>query len=60
MKTETLHNILLSVHLLGVFLLLIGLAIEMVALVGMRKAQSLEDLRGALYAAPAVGKTPTS
>lgn len=53
MSTEVLHTILLCIHLLGVFLLLIALSILLVSLIGMRRVDSVEKLRAAMYAGPA-------
>lgn len=56
MHGEALHNALLSLHLVGVFLLLFGLSIQVVALYCVRRATRVEQLRGALFGGRAIGK----
>lgn len=56
MSSDALHNLLLSLHLIGVFLLLIGITIEVVTLLAIRKVQTVETLRQALFAGRAVEK----
>lgn len=50
MHGEALHRTLLSIHLIGVFLLLMGIGLLMVTMLGLRRARTAEELRQALFA----------
>jgi predicted lysophospholipase L1 biosynthesis ABC-type transport system permease subunit len=49
MQNETLHRVLLSIHLFGVFIMLMGIGLLMVTIIGLRRAKTVEDLRSALF-----------
>jgi uncharacterized membrane protein SirB2 len=46
---ETLHRVLLSIHLFGVFIMLMGIGLLMITLLGLRRAKTVEDVRLALF-----------
>jgi uncharacterized membrane protein len=56
MQNAALHRVLLSVHLLGVFIMLMGIGLLMTTVIGLRKAQTVEQLRQALFAGRLVEK----
>ena len=50
MENQTLHNVLLSIHLLGAFILLTGIGMISLTMIGLRRARTGEGLRHALFA----------
>jgi len=49
MGNAALHRVLLSIHLAGVFILLMGAGLLMVTMLGLRRAKTFEELRQAMF-----------